>query len=207
MTSCGLRVMIGPLTFPMCVVAGGMELSACRTEKMSTTSFRSPLGRYPMTTAFPTCDPTRSHISPSITKLPYLRTLFFYRCFSYNPQPIPSLLGQLGATLQTLVLRENGHVGPIPIELGNLTRLKVLDLHKNNLNGSIPVSLGRMTGLRSLDLSGNKLTSIPNFSFPILSIFDLSQNLLMGSIPSSIGACHALIKMDLGHNQLTGPVT
>lgn len=157
-------------------------------------------------TAFPTCDPTRSHISPSITKLPYLRTLFFYRCFSYNPQPIPSLLGQLGATLQTLVLRENGHVGPIPIELGNLTRLKVLDLHKNNLNGSIPVSLGRMTGLRSLDLSGNKLTSIPNFSFPILSIFDLSQNLLMGSIPSSIGACHALIKMDLGHNQLTGPL-
>ncbi|KAM1078005.1 hypothetical protein ACFX15_024621 [Malus domestica] len=158
-------------------------------------------------TAFPTCDPTRSHISPSITKLPYLRTLFFYRCLTYNPQPIPSFLGHLGPTLQTLVLRENGHVGPIPIELGNLTRLSVLDLHKNNLNGSIPVSLGRITGLRSLDLSGNTLTgSIPNFTFPILSILDLNQNLLMGSIPSSIGACHALIKMDLGHNRLAGPL-
>ena len=89
-------------------------------------------------TAFPTCDPTRSYISRSITKLPHLRTLFFYRCLTNNPQPIPSFLGLLGSTLQNLVLRENGHVGHIPIELGNLTRLRVLDIHKNNLNGSIP---------------------------------------------------------------------
>lgn len=107
-------------------------------------------------TAFPTCDPTRSYISHSITKLPHIRTLFFYRCFSHNPQQIPAFLGQLGPTLQTLVLRENGHVGPIPGELGNLTRLRVLDLHKNNLNGSIPFLLNRITGLRSLDLSGNR---------------------------------------------------
>ncbi|KAL2508072.1 Protein TOO MANY MOUTHS [Forsythia ovata] len=83
-------------------------------------------------TAFPTCDPTRSSISPSITKLLHLRTLFFYRCFSYNPQPILSFLGRLGSGLQTLVLRENGHIGSIPHELRNLTSLKVLDLHNNN---------------------------------------------------------------------------
>lgn len=158
-------------------------------------------------TAFPTCDPTRSHISRSITKLPYLRTLFFYRCFTHNPQPIPAFLGQLGQTLQTLVLRENGNVGPIPSELGNLTRLKVLDLHKNNLNGSIPVSLGRINGLRSLDLSGNKLTgSIPSISFPVLNVLDLNQNLLMGPIPSSLGTCHSLIKIDFSHNRLTGSI-
>ncbi|XP_015870355.2 protein TOO MANY MOUTHS [Ziziphus jujuba] len=158
-------------------------------------------------TAFPTCDPTRSHISPSITKLPHIRTLFFYRCFTDNPQPIPSFLGQLGPTLQTLVLRENGHVGPIPGELGNLTRLKVIDLHRNNLNGSIPLSLGRITGLKSLDFSGNRLTgSIPSLSFPILSIFDLSQNLLMGSIPSSISTCRSLVKIDFSRNRLTGQI-
>ncbi|CAJ1955054.1 unnamed protein product [Sphenostylis stenocarpa] len=158
-------------------------------------------------TAFPTCDPTRSVISPSITHLPHLKTLFFYRCFSYNPQPIPSFLGLLGPTLQTLVLRENGHVGPIPMELGNLTRLKVLDLHKNNLNGSIPLSLGRMTGLRSLDLSTNKLTgSIPGFTFPSLNVLDLSQNLLMGSIPSTLWDCHSLIKLDFSRNRLVGPL-
>ncbi|GAB4850072.1 hypothetical protein Ancab_029369 [Ancistrocladus abbreviatus] len=157
-------------------------------------------------TAFPTCDPTQSYISSSITKLPHLRTLFFYRCFNYNPQPIPPFLGQLGS-LQTLVLRENGHVGPIPTELGNLTHLQVLDLHKNNLNGSIPISLGKMGGLRSLDLSGNKLTGrLPNSSFPLLNILDISQNLLMGSIPQSIGASQNLIKMDFSRNRLSGPI-
>lgn len=158
-------------------------------------------------TAFPPCDPTRSYISPSITKLPHLRTLLFYRCLSYIPQPIPAFLGKLGSTLQTLVLRENGHVGPIPSELGNLTHLRVLDLHKNNLNGSIPVSLGQVTGLRSLDLSGNRLTgSIPSLTFSVLNILDLSQNLLTGSIPPSLGTCHSLIKIDFSRNRLNGPI-
>lgn len=158
-------------------------------------------------TAFPICDPARSFISPSITKLPHIRNLFFYRCLNYNPQPIPSFLGQLGSTLQTLVLRENGHVGPIPNGLGNLTRLRVLDLHKNSLNGSIPVSLGRIAGLRSLDLSANRLTgSIPNLSFSSLNILDLNQNLLNGFIPTTLGSCHSLIKMDFSHNRLSGPI-
>ncbi|KAL8123047.1 hypothetical protein AgCh_011140 [Apium graveolens] len=158
-------------------------------------------------TAFPICDPKRSFISPSITKLHHLRGLFFYGCLTNNPQPIPSFLGKLGSTLQTLVLRENGHVGAIPNELGNLTRLRVLDLHKNNLNGSIPVSLGRITGLRSLDLSVNKLTgSIPSVTFSGLNILDLNQNLLTSFIPTTIGACHSLLKLDLSHNRLSGSV-
>ncbi|KAI3763288.1 hypothetical protein L1987_53742 [Smallanthus sonchifolius] len=158
-------------------------------------------------TAFPICDPTRSYISPSITKLPHIRTLFFYRCFTDKPQPIPSFLGQLGPSLQTLVLRENGHVGPIPIELGNLTSLRVLDFHKNNLNGSIPDSFSRFTGLKSLDLSSNKLTgSIPSLTFPELTILDLNQNHLTGSIPTSIGNCKSLMKIDLSRNRLLGQI-
>ncbi|KAI3670466.1 hypothetical protein L1987_87801 [Smallanthus sonchifolius] len=158
-------------------------------------------------TAFPICDPTRSYISPSITKLPHIRTLFFYRCFTDKPQPIPSFLGQLGPSLQTLVLRENGHVGPIPIELGNLTSLRVLDFHKNNLNGSIPDSFSRFTGLKSLDLSSNKLTgSIPSLTFPELTILDLNQNHLTGSIPTTIGNCKSLMKIDLSRNRLLGQI-
>ncbi|AES68163.1 putative leucine-rich repeat domain, L domain-containing protein [Medicago truncatula] len=158
-------------------------------------------------TAFPTCDPTSSTISPSILNLPHLKTLFFYRCFSYNPHPIPSFLGRLGPSLQTLVLRENGHIGRIPNELGNLTCLKVLDLHKNNLNGSIPVSLNRITGLKSLDLSVNKLTGpIPNLTFLNLNVLDLNQNRLTDSIPSTLWECQSLIKLDLSRNRLSGPI-
>ncbi|XP_055819627.1 protein TOO MANY MOUTHS [Solanum dulcamara] len=158
-------------------------------------------------TAFPTCDSTHSFISPSITKLPHLRTLFFYRCFSNNPQPIPAFLGQLGPTLQTLVLRENGFTEPIPNELGNLTSLRVLDLHRNNLNGSIPISMNRITGLRSLDLSDNKLTgSIPSLTLPQLNVLDLNQNHLVGSIPSTLMGSHSLIKLDLSRNCLSGSV-
>ncbi|KAI3463418.1 hypothetical protein Pfo_020081 [Paulownia fortunei] len=164
-------------------------------------------GALSVDTAFPTCDPTRSSISPSITKLPHLRTLFFYRCFSNNPQPIPSFLGQLGSSLQTLVLRENGHIGPIPHELGNLTRLTVLDLHRNNLNGSIPVSLGRIIGLRSLDLSCNRLSgSIPNISFPTLSVLDLNQNHLTGSLSIPLLSSNSLLKIDLSRNRISGPI-
>ncbi|XP_038904562.1 protein TOO MANY MOUTHS [Benincasa hispida] len=158
-------------------------------------------------TAFPTCDPTRSIISPSLTKLPHLRTLFFYRCFSDNPQLIPSFLGQLGPSLQTLVLRENGLIGPIPTELTNLTRLRVLDLHGNNLNGSVPVGLNRLLGLRSLDLSRNKLTGpIPSLGLSNLRILDASQNLLTDSIPIGIATCQSLVKLDLSRNRLTGVI-
>ncbi|KAL3639701.1 hypothetical protein CASFOL_014669 [Castilleja foliolosa] len=164
-------------------------------------------GALSVDTAFPICDPTRSFISPSITKLPHLRTLFFYRCFTDNPQPIPSFLGRLGSSLQTLVLRENGHVGPIPHELGNLTHLTILDLHRNNLNGSIPVSLGRITGLRSLDLSSNRLSdSIPNISFPRLSVLDLNQNHLTGQLPLPLLTTNSLLKIDLSRNRISGPL-
>ncbi|XP_047317398.1 protein TOO MANY MOUTHS [Impatiens glandulifera] len=160
-------------------------------------------------TAFPVCDPTHSFISNSITKLSHLRTLFFYRCLNDNPQPIPTFLSRLGPTLRTLVLRDNGHVGNIPKELGNLTRLEVLDLHNNNLNGSIPDSLNRLTRLRSLDFSANKLTGlIPSglTTSPVLNILDLNQNHLSGSIPTALGSCISLAKIDLSRNRLSGEI-
>ncbi|KFK42412.1 hypothetical protein AALP_AA2G252800 [Arabis alpina] len=158
-------------------------------------------------TAFPTCDPERSYVSESVTRLKHLKALFFYRCLGRAPQRIPAFLGRLGSSLQTLVLRENGFLGPIPEELGNLTNLKVLDLHRNNLNGSIPLSFNRFSGLRSLDLSGNRLTgSIPGFHLPDLNVLDLNQNLLTGPVPSTLSTCSSLIKIDLSRNRVTGTI-
>ncbi|KAL5985758.1 hypothetical protein ACLOJK_027745 [Asimina triloba] len=158
-------------------------------------------------TAFPACNHTSSFLSPALTRLPHIRTLFFYQCFSANPQPIPPFLARLAPSLHTLVLRDNALVGPIPPDLGNLTLLRVLDLHSNNLSSSIPTSLLRLASLRSLDLSANRLTgSIPPLPTAALDVLDLSNNLLRGPIPSSLANCRALIKMDLSRNSLAGPI-
>ncbi|KAL4179678.1 hypothetical protein AMTRI_Chr13g88490 [Amborella trichopoda] len=159
-------------------------------------------------TAFPTCE-EGAYISPSLTKLPHIRRLFFYKCCTDGPQPILSFLGRLGKSLESLVLRENGHVGIIPEELGNLTQLKVLDLHGNGLVSSIPNSLGSLSNLRLLDLSENKLEGqIPQSIKGLrkLNVLNLNKNLFHGPIPDQIGCCTSLIKLDLSSNQLTGPI-
>lgn len=158
-------------------------------------------------TAFPACDRRRSTLSPALARLPHIRGLFFYQCFSGNPQPIPAFLGRLRATLRSLVLRENGHVGAIPPELGNLTSLRVLDLHGNSLSSSIAPSLAALARLQVLDLSGNQLTEeIPRLSLPSLSVLDLNSNFLHGQIPSSLGSCASLVKLDLSKNRLSGTI-
>ena len=48
--------------------------------------------------------------------------------------------------------------GPIPPELGKLTKLEFLRLSNNGLTGPIPHELGKLTKLRYLDLSNNEWT-------------------------------------------------
>ncbi|TVT97290.1 hypothetical protein EJB05_57466, partial [Eragrostis curvula] len=47
--------------------------------------------------------------------------------------------------------------GSIPVSLGNISNLHVLNLSRNNLTGSIPLSLGNLPLLEYLDLSFNHL--------------------------------------------------
>ncbi|XP_006646119.1 protein TOO MANY MOUTHS [Oryza brachyantha] len=158
-------------------------------------------------TAFPACDAARATLSQAVLALPHLRSLFFYRCFTANPQPVPAFLGRLGPAFRSLVLRENGHVGAIPPELGNLTALRVLDLHGNHLTSAIPATIQSLEHLQLLDLSYNQLAGeVPHFKFQHLSILDLSHNALQGRVPATLGQCRSLLKMDLSQNRLAGTI-
>ncbi|KAL7197691.1 hypothetical protein ACSBR2_020253 [Camellia fascicularis] len=76
--------------------------------------------------------------------------------------------------------------GNIPISIGRLKALCVLNFSSNGLTGLIPVSLGDLSELESLDLSQNKLSGkIPQqlTKLTFLEVLNFSQNNLTGLIP------------------------
>jgi Leucine-rich repeat (LRR) protein len=53
----------------------------------------------------------------------------------------------------------NQFSGPVPAELGQLTRLNYLYLDNNLLSGSLPATLGASSSLIHLHLAGNRLSA------------------------------------------------
>ncbi|KAJ0018551.1 hypothetical protein Pint_11474 [Pistacia integerrima] len=84
-------------------------------------------------------------------------------------------------------LSYNCLTGNIPIEIGTLEGLPMVNLSHNCLYGEIPKSIGNMSVLESLDLSFNNLSGeIPAeiTLLDYLSLLNLSYNNLSGKIPS-----------------------
>ncbi|CAL5435615.1 unnamed protein product [Camellia sinensis] len=76
--------------------------------------------------------------------------------------------------------------GNIPMSIGRLKALCVLNFSGNGLTGLIPAFLGDLTKLESLDLSQNKLSGeIPQqlIKLTFLEVLNFSQNNLTGLIP------------------------
>lgn len=114
-----------------------------------------------------------------------------------------TLLGYLSITQNQLL------TGGIPIEIGNLNMLEILDLRDNNLTNSIPLELSSLTSLVQLRLANNGLEGqIPPelMNLTSLTMLDLSNNKLVGSIPQEIGLLTQLTSLMLNYNNLTGAI-
>ena len=106
-------------------------------------------------------------------------------------------------------LSENGLIGNIPVELGNLTSLKVFNLASNQLTGGIPVQLGNLTNLEVLKVSGNRLTgNIPAEleNLTNLKELNLTNNRLTRKIPAELGNLTNLVLLYISNNPLTGEI-
>ncbi|XP_059593001.1 receptor-like protein EIX2 [Vitis vinifera] len=109
-----------------------------------------------------------------------------------------------------LFLGNNSFSGPIPLNIGESSSLRVLDVSGNLLNGSIPSSISKLKDLAVIDLSNNHLSGkIPkNWNdLQSLQTIDLSKNKLSGGIPSWMCSKSSLILLILGDNNLTGELT
>ncbi len=123
--------------------------------------------------------------------------------------------------------------GTLPLDLGNLSALKILDLdqgiglsgdgdlqlHTGWISGALPVTIGNLNNLEYLDLGGNFFKgSIPGNIGNLVKLryLDISYTpedagfdpygLLTGVIPSELGNLLNLIHLDLHSQNLNGPI-
>ena len=109
-----------------------------------------------------------------------------------------------------------GWAGRLPPDLGNLSRLVVLDLqdtqaYTGRLSGKIPPELGKLANLRVLHIgfntaSGGLSGEIPSELGNLLNLTSLSlgANQLTGEIPSELGNLVNLTHLNLASNELSG---
>ena len=111
--------------------------------------------------------------------------------------------------LVNIFLVNNGLVGTIPPEIGNLEFLEALLLDFNQLSGEIPSEMGNLSNLEFIILTNNQLSGpIPNEigNLSNLNWLLLNENQLSGSIPKEIGNLVKVTQLLLNSNQLSGPI-
>ena len=100
---------------------------------------------------------------------------------------------------------QNSLLQTIPLAVGQLSYLTILDLSKNSISSPLTSPL-ELPKLRELRLSGNKLSSLgpltAYLTAPALQSLDISQNRLTGSLPGLRESFPALITLIASDNAI-----
>ncbi|KAK9181292.1 hypothetical protein WN944_024429 [Citrus x changshan-huyou] len=122
---------------------------------------------------------------------------------------LPSSIGNLSVSLETLGIGNCSISGNIPPAISNLSNLLTLVLDGNKLTGPIPTTFGQLQKLQGLDLAFNKL--VGSFPDELCHLARLDQlvlfgNKLSGSIPSCLSNLTSLRSLYLASNKFTSVI-
>ena len=122
---------------------------------------------------------------------------------------LPVELGDLTRLKWLNIARNPDLTGDIPPEMAQLTNLEVLYLWENDLTGTVPTWMGDLSELRLVSLGHNRLTGpIPGElrNLTRLETLYLAGNELTGVIPDWMGGLTTLTRLFLYDNQLSGTI-
>ncbi|KAL8048590.1 hypothetical protein ABFX02_07G075900 [Erythranthe guttata] len=109
------------------------------------------------------------------------------------------------------ILDSNSFSGFIPLELFNMSNLRVLSLTANSLSGGLPINLDQgLPAIEILYLGGNYLSgSIPDSitNCSKLRILELSRNNFSGFVPCFLGNLRILERLSISDNNLRSEST
>ncbi|KAI3981030.1 hypothetical protein MKX01_036576 [Papaver californicum] len=120
---------------------------------------------------------------------------------------IPKEIAEI-VTLQHLVLTDNQLEGPLPPELGKLTRLTQLALSGNNFTGVLPATFANLKNMGDFKIAGTSISGkIPDFfgNWTQLTELDIRGTSMEGPIPTTI--FHLKNLTTLRVSDLKGPNT
>jgi Leucine-rich repeat (LRR) protein len=122
---------------------------------------------------------------------------------------LPDCLGAKQPELRVFALEMNQFRGPIPDNICLASTLELLNLFENILTGTLPICLGSLSQLGLLDVSANQFHgSIPEelCQASAFEILHLNKNALTGTIPSCLGSLSKLTELELNHNNVHGSI-
>ena len=114
--------------------------------------------------------------------------------------------GDVLSGLRTLDLHGN-KLKALPIGLGRLDHLKILNLSKNSLEGTLPPPVLQLTSLEVLTLQDNHLTEIPREVEILrnLRVLDVAGNKFLSLPMDSLSSLPLLVSINASRNRLSGP--
>jgi Leucine-rich repeat (LRR) protein len=145
----------------------------------------------------------------AVNMLPFLVELHLAHCGLVS---LPHSISSVNFTVLSVIdLSYNNFNSSIPHWLSNVSGLSTINLASNYfIGGDIPVGLGHLTNLRILNLRDNNLIGMIPSSFSNLcnlQTLDLQSNNIIGVIPSSFSNLCNLQTLYLRWNNISGEIT